>query len=373
MRRHTIFLSKNQAILSKLGKTAGRCSVKKNDIIQLIECYCDNNEEAFRRQAYKIAETFIREGDREIGEYLFGILTPSLRMTTASFDSETPFFRRVDCQNLPSLTMPEAILGDLTSIVNALTARRGVNKFLFKGKPGTGKTESARLLAKALGRELLCADTSSLIDSKLGQSAKNIQEVFRYMRSAPQDSAVFFFDEFDAIAMDRTNDRDLREMGRVTSAFLKGMDELPAHVTMVAATNLFDSFDKALVRRFDYIVDFDRYTRDELAEVAEAILDETLRNMGAEGRNIRLFRKILDACPSIPYPGDLKNIIRTSVAFSDPGRGLDYLRRIFPALVPGAEDLKVKDLAEMGFTLREIETLTLVPKSTAALELKGIS
>jgi len=33
---------------------------------------------------------------------------------------------------------------------------------------------------------------------------------------------------------------------------------------------------------------------------------------------MRLFRKILGCMNPIPYPGDLKNLIKTSLAFSDP-------------------------------------------------------
>lgn len=34
-------------------------------------------------------------------------------------------------------------------------------------------------------------------------------------------------------------------------------------------------------------------------------------------KDTRLFRKILNVAEEIPYPGELKNIIKTSLAFSD--------------------------------------------------------
>ena len=51
------------------------------------------------------------------------------------------------------------------------------------------------------------------------------------------DKVIFLFDEIDALALDRTNSHDLREMGRATSTLLKGLDKrlhqktkLPIHI-----------------------------------------------------------------------------------------------------------------------------------------------
>lgn len=62
------------------------------------------------------------------------------------------------------------------------------------------------------------------------------------------------FDEIDALALDRTNSHDLREMGRATSTLLKGLDNLSSNAIIIATTNLFENFDKAMTRRFDYII-----------------------------------------------------------------------------------------------------------------------
>ena len=83
----------------------------------------------------------------------------------------------------------------------------------------------------------------------------------------------------------------------------------------LVTTNLFDHFDKALVRRFDSIIDFNRYSQEDLAEIAEVLLNDFLNKFKCTGKNIRLFRKIVSLMSPIPYPGELKNIIRASVAF----------------------------------------------------------
>jgi hypothetical protein len=159
-------------------------------------------------------------------------------------------------------------------------------------------------------------------------------------------------------------------MGRATSSVLKGLDGLNSSVVLIATTNLFGSFDKALVRRFDKVVDFNRYTKEDLEEIAEVLLDEFLQKFSFAGRNKKLFQKIIALMDSVPYPGDLKNLIKTSIAFSNPQDPFDYLRRLFTQVRPGCS-MACKELQDMGFTVREIEILTTVSKSKVARELQG--
>lgn len=77
-------------------------------------------------------------------------------------------------------------------------------------------------------------------------------------------------------------------------------------VVMVATTNLFSHFDKALVRRFDSVIDFNRYTQKDLLSIAEEFLNKFLAKFNLTNKNIRLFRKIIMLMNPIPYPGELK-------------------------------------------------------------------
>ena len=79
--------------------------------------------------------------------------------------------------------------------------------------------------------------------------------------------------------------------------------------------------------------------------------------------------------PEKVYPGDLKNLIRTAVAFSNPQDGMDYFRRLYYAVCnEKPEDLK--KLQVQKFTeresaqVREIEILSGKSKSSVARELK---
>ncbi len=99
-------------------------------------------------------------------------------------------------------------------------------------------------MARSLKRELWLVDFNSLIDSKPGQTAKNIAAMFDKIASIKAyDRVMILFDEIDALALDRANGNDLRETGQATAALLKGLDSLTANV-MIIATNLFPSWTR---------------------------------------------------------------------------------------------------------------------------------
>ena len=344
--------------------------MKKKNIINLIKYYTDSNDSGFRAEAYEIAKDFDSSGDCELAEYIMALLSNANTFVPQSETHDSPFFRKLAYSQEP-LPLPDAIKDDILGIVNAVGHKAGINKFLFQGAPGTGKTETVKQIARLLERELFMVDFDEIIDSKMGQTSKNIASLFEEINSfVHPDTVLVLFDEIDALALDRTNANDLREMGRATSSVLKGLDNLNSQIVLIATTNLYKDFDKALVRRFDSVIDFNRYTRKDLLDVADVILESYLAKFSFAGRNKKLFRKILALMPVIPYPGDLKNIIKTCIAFSKPNDEFDYLRRLYKAAV-SEEPGDLKKLQEQKFTVREIEILSGVSKSQVSRELKG--
>jgi hypothetical protein len=88
------------------------------------------------------------------------------------------------------------------------------------------------------------------------------------------------------------------------------------------------------------------------------------------GRNMRLFKKILESMDVIPYPGELKNLIKTSIAFSDSNNEYDYLKKLYLNVNKAEENMDLKYMQNKGFTVREIEILTGISKSQVSRELK---
>lgn len=114
--------------------------------------------------------------------------------------------------------LPQVITDDIIGVANAEKRNLGVCKFLFHGKPGTGKTEAVKQLGRMLKKDVYSVEFTQIIDSKLGQTSKNLSELFKEITAINSyNKCIILFDEIDALALDRTNSNDLREMGRVTS------------------------------------------------------------------------------------------------------------------------------------------------------------
>lgn len=344
--------------------------MKKRNVINLIKYYTEKNDAGFRNEAYEIAKEFDALGDYQLAEYVMSLLSNVNTFVPQVSENNSPFFEKIEA-NTDMLLLPDEITNDLMGVVNAIEHHIGVNKFLFQGAPGTGKTEAVKQLARILNREIFMVDFSSIIDSKLGQTQKNMTMLFKEINQFVQpNNVIVLFDEIDALALDRTNQNDLREMGRVTSAMLKEFDRMNENVVLVATTNLYQHFDKALLRRFDSVIDFNRYSQEDLLSIAEKMLDRYLDKLKLANRDIRLFRKIMKLMPQLPYPGELKNLIKASVAFSNPNDGMDYFRRLYYAVCnEKPEDLK--KLQSQKFTVREMEILVGRSKSSVARDLKG--
>ena len=266
--------------------------MKKSDVLDLIKYHYEGRETEFRNQSIAIARNFNKHGDTQLAQYIMGLMSQSDRfMPQIENPSEYLTPAKLDIGPLP---LPLSIMNDLKGIINAVNHHIGINKFLFVGSPGTGKTESVKQVARLIGKELLVVDFSHLVDSKLGQTVKNLATLFNEINNLPfKQNYIILFDEIDSIVLDRVNQNDLREMGRVTSAFLKELDRLSPEIVLIATTNLFENLDKAVTRRFDAIIDFDRYTDEDKVEVATIILNELLKQFKNVARDLKLFKKII--------------------------------------------------------------------------------
>jgi len=121
---------------------------------------------------------------------------------------------------------------------------------LLYGPPGCGKTLGAKRLAWNTGLPLLKVRFDALISSYFGESAANLRSVFIAAKEHP---CVLLLDECDFIARSRVGGRDIGEAGRIVNSLLQLMDEYDAPGLLVATTNVEESLDQALFRRFDEV------------------------------------------------------------------------------------------------------------------------
>lgn len=345
--------------------------MKKQNVINLIKYHVEKNDEAFISEVAEMAKEFDNNGDFTVAQYIMELISSANFYVPQNSYKNLTYLQKLEYSSKP-LLLPNIIEEDIVGITRAISNRIGLSKFLFYGEPGSGKTESAYQIARLLNRDILSVNFEQLVDSRLGETAKNVALLFDEINHVPYNKTIIIFDEIDSLVLDRINKNDLREMGRVTSLFLKELDKLNENITIIATTNLYQNFDKALIRRFDSIISFDRYSKKDLIDVADSLLSANLKKVGRYRQNIRLFNKILSKLDKIPYPGDLKQIIKTAIAFSDDSNEYDYLRKIYFSLNGNPENIDIQELSENGFTTREIEILSRIPKSSVSRKLRGV-
>lgn len=341
--------------------------MKKQDIIDLIDAHVRGNDASFIKKSYEIAQGFYNSGEKELADYILSQLNPSLRIGTQNSEqnlSNSILFKEIESSS-DSFILPEVLSDQLKGIINAVSKNIGISKFLFVGLPGTGKTEAVRQLGRILHRTIYMINFDELIDSRLGMTQKNLSALFDQMNRFPlPQRAIFLFDELDALALDRINSNDVREMGRVTSSLLKGLDQLNRNIMLIATTNLQKNLDKAISRRFDAIINFNQYTNDDLFDVANDYLEGLIKKGIDIEKDSKLLKKIINNSYEQLTPGSLKNVLRTSVAFGDLN-SKDYLRRLYLILKGDkvSKDNELYYLKEHNFSLREMEILTLISRS----------
>lgn len=136
-----------------------------------------------------------------------------------------------------------------------LRKRSGV---LLYGPPGTGKTLLAKAVATECSLNFLSVKGPELINMYVGESEKNVRDIFEKARSARP--CVIFFDELDSLAPARGSASDSAGvMDRVVSQLLVEIDGLSDNsqdLFIIGATNRPDLLDSALLRpgRFDKLL-----------------------------------------------------------------------------------------------------------------------
>lgn len=173
-----------------------------------------------------------------------------------------------------------AVVDDIVKmklIADEMSARRIPyrNTTLLYGESGTGKTELGKYIAYKLNLPFFYVAFTSLIDSYMGSTAKNIHKIFEFCNSIP---CVLMLDEVDCVATRRRSagSRGVDgELERTTISIMQELDRLPNHVTLVAATNRLDMVDEALMRRFSIKHEIKNMTTIELNEMMEQYLKAT--------------------------------------------------------------------------------------------------
>ena len=146
------------------------------------------------------------------------------------------------------------------------------NKIFLFGHTGCGKTTTAKAIASALDKKIIILNLGNIVSSRLGETAKNITDVFS---KANREKAVLFLDEFDSIGKLRDHDdKDSSEMKRLVNTVIQLIDELPNNTLLIAATNHPKVIDTALLRRFQLKLKFVLPNDEQLDGYYDALLNQ---------------------------------------------------------------------------------------------------
>ena len=209
-------------------------------------------------------------------------------------------------------------LGDKWGI-NSKNAYGNAVILLMYGPPGTGKTMAAQVIANEVMTPLYRVDVSQIFSKYIGETQKNLSRIFD---EAARRNVVLFFDEADALFTRRTEIKDSHDKyaNSDTSFLLQKVEEYNG--ISILATNNFQSFDPAFMRRLSYVVRFER--PDEATRLA------MWRNMLPE---------------TVPRDPDIDNEFLASAFKELTGSNIKSIL-LAAAYMAGAEDraLKMKDI-----------------------------
>lgn len=143
------------------------------------------------------------------------------------------------------------------------------NKLLLYGDSGCGKTMTAKVIANHLNKKLVIVNLATIISSKLGETAKNLDQLFK---ESQYESMVLLLDEFDSLGQIRDYDnKDNSEMKRVVNAIIQLMDYFPQKSILIAATNQIHMIDEALKRRFEWQIAYEKPAQELLNDLYKTL------------------------------------------------------------------------------------------------------
>jgi SpoVK/Ycf46/Vps4 family AAA+-type ATPase len=181
-----------------------------------------------------------------------------------------------------SLVLPAAVTGELDLAIAWARTRttvlddwgfgsrvhsRGLS-ILLAGKPGTGKTSAAHVLATEIGLDLLHVDLAQVVNKYIGETEKRLARLF----DEAGTGAVLFFDEADALFGKRSQVRDAHDRhANIEVGYLLQRIEQHDGVTILA-TNRYGDLDEAFLRRFHVSIAFPVPTASDRALLWQRML-----------------------------------------------------------------------------------------------------
>jgi len=265
----------------------------------LVRSHADGDDGHFYAVAMQVAARAAKSGQSRFAQELRELVdaAKSSSQQTGRQLRPVPVTQpRGDLAGLLAVSYPDQRLGDLvvessvrTSLDRVLTEQRQqdrllaygfepVRSLLLIGPSGTGKTMSASVLAGELHLPLFLIRLESVITKFMGETSAKLRLIFD---AAEETRGVYFFDEVDALAGERSTTNDVGEIRRVLNSFLQFLEQHRAASILVAATNHPQLLDRAIFRRFGVVVEYTLPTPEQ----ARAVIRNRLASVNTRGLN----------------------------------------------------------------------------------------
>ena len=253
----------------------------------LMQSHIDGDNDRFISVALQVAAHEARNGHGKLAEELVQLVDKAKKKSNKNLPISIASSVK-DSTGLLATSYPKLRLNDLvvSSTVKdklkrlvkeqkhfAILKNHGLlprKKLLLAGKPGTGKTFTASILAGELNYPLFEVRLDAVITKYLGESSAKLRQIFDAIRDV---RGVYFFDEFDALGSHRSSNNDVGEARRILNSFLQMIEQDESNSVIVCATNHIEALDHALFRRFDDVIRYELPSDDEIIALFKSRLN----------------------------------------------------------------------------------------------------
>ena len=137
--------------------------------------------------------------------------------------------------------------------ISRIAPQSGKSILNFHGRPGTGKTRTALVVARMLGKKLYQVNYAQMISKYVGDTAKHISQAFARAKAL---GAVLFWDEADSLCSRRLNSDEAisTSINQNRNVLMQELDRFDGVVLL--GTNFMQNYDPAITRRIARNVEF---------------------------------------------------------------------------------------------------------------------
>lgn len=174
---------------------------------------------------------------------------------------------------------------------------RPLDRMLFFGPPGNGKTMACQWICQQLGIPMYRIRCEATRQSYLGATTQTLGQIVDFLNSL-RAPALCLFDEVESIFVDRraaAGEAD-REIASSLTVFFQALDRWESPCLLVLCTNLIERLDRALISRIDMRLEFSGPTVEQALKVVE-YWRELLCDYGADDWAPRLAEAISTGGP----------------------------------------------------------------------------